>query len=83
MVQEGFLLSELSHPNIVNFRNFYFDKNNAYNIMDYADGGDLDIKIKEQIKIEKKFPENFIIQWFTEICEAINIFMKKKLFIEI
>ena len=50
MVQEGFLLSELSHPNIVNFRNFYFDKNNAYIIMDYADGGDLDIKIKEQLK---------------------------------
>ena len=79
MVQEGFLLSELSHPNVVNFRNFYFDKNNAYIIMDYADGGDLDIKIKEQIKIDEKFPEEFIIQWFTEICEAIKYIHDQKI----
>ena len=79
MVQEGFLLSELKHPNIVDFKNFYFDRNNAYIIMDYADGGDLDIKIKEQKKIDEKFPEEFVVQWFLELCEAIKYIHEQKI----
>ena len=79
MVQEGFLLSELKHPNIVDFKNFYFDRNNAYIIMDYADGGDLDIKIKEQKKIDEKFPEGFVVQWFLELCDAIKYIHEQKI----
>ena len=38
--------------------------------MDYADGGDLSMKIKEQNG--KFFPEDKILDWFTQVCLAIK-----------
>ena len=72
IVREGFLLSLLEHPNIIDFKEYYYTRKIAYITMDYADGGDLDMKIKKQKKIDEKFPEEFVIQWFLEICEAIK-----------
>ena len=45
--------------------------------MDYADGGDLSMKIKEQNG--KFFQENKILDWFTQICLAIKHIHDRKI----
>jgi NIMA (never in mitosis gene a)-related kinase len=72
MIQEGFLLSDFKHPNIVNFKKFSFDRDYAYMEMEYADGGDLRQRIKEKIKKRESFSEGQIVAWFLEICSAIQ-----------
>ena len=45
--------------------------------MDYADGGDLSMKIKEQNG--KFFSENKVLDWFTQICLAIKHIHDRKI----
>ena len=45
--------------------------------MDYADGGDLSMKIREQNG--KFFPENKILDWFTQVCLAIKHIHDRKI----
>ena len=45
--------------------------------MDYADGGDLSMKIKEQNG--KLFPEDKILDWFTQVCLAIKHIHDRKI----
>lgn len=40
--------------------------------MEYADGGDLSKKIKEQKGTGKLFDEATILDWFTQMCLAIK-----------
>lgn len=50
-VREGRILEVLNHPNIVRFREVYKTKKGKLCIvMDYADGGDLQSKIKDRAK---------------------------------
>ena len=50
-LNEAKILEVLSHPNIVRFREVYKTKKGKLCIvMDYADGGDLQSKIKERYK---------------------------------
>ena len=74
---EGKILKELSHPNIIHFREVINDKDYLYIVMDYADGGDLSMKIKEQNG--KFFQENKILDWFTQICLAIKHIHDRKI----
>jgi NIMA (never in mitosis gene a)-related kinase 1/4/5 len=64
VVQEAKLLEALQHPNIVKFIEVYKTKKGKLCIvMDYADGGDLSGKCKDQRG--KHFPEAQILDWFT------------------
>ena len=45
--------------------------------MDYADGGDLSMKIKAQNG--KLFPENKVLDWFTQVCLAIKHIHDRKI----
>ena len=74
---EGKILKELSHPNIIRFREVINDNNYLYIVMDYADGGDLSMKIKEQNG--KFFPEDKILDWFTQVCLAIKHIHDRKI----
>jgi NIMA (never in mitosis gene a)-related kinase len=38
--------------------------------MDFADGGDLSIKISE--RKGRVFPENVVLDWFVQVCLAIK-----------
>ena len=60
----------MEHPNIIHFREVQNHNNYLYIVMDYADGGDLSMKIKEQRG--KFFPEDKILDWFTQVCLAIK-----------
>lgn len=70
-VREGRILEVLNHPNIVRFREVYKTKKGKLCIvMDYADGGDLQSKIKERAK--KKDSSGKMDYWSED--ELLNIF---------
>ena len=70
--EEGKTLIKLMHPNITNFHDFEIVNGQAYIIMDYADNGNLLMKIQEQKKKNEPFTEIEIINWFLEICFGIE-----------
>ncbi len=78
-LREAKILEVLNHPNIVKFREVYKTKKGKLCIvMDYADGGDLQTKIKDKHKDKQKtgrleyFGEDQVLNWFTQICLAMK-----------
>lgn len=68
---EARIMSAFDHPNIIRFRDIYATTSGKLNIvMDYADGGDLADRIKQQKG--KFFPEVFIIDIFVQLCLALK-----------
>lgn len=79
-IQESKILEKLDHPNIIKFREVYFDKKvkkTLHIVMDYADGGDLQLKIRKQNG--KNLQENQIVDWFTQICLSIKHIHDRKI----
>ncbi len=79
---EAKILEKLKHPNIIKFIEVFRSTKPVavLNIvMDYADGGDMQKKIKEQKKKNKYFAEKVIIDWFTQICLALKHIHDKKI----
>ena len=77
---EASILKRLDHPNIIKFKEVFIQRKpkEALNIVtEYADGGDLDQKIEAQKK--KPFPETQIIDYFTQICLALQHLHKKNI----
>ncbi|XP_062293112.1 serine/threonine-protein kinase Nek1-like, partial [Scomber scombrus] len=68
--QEVEVLSNLSHPNIVQYKKSFEDKGCLYIVMDYCEGGDLSKKIKSQEG--KLLSEEQILDWFVQICLALK-----------
>lgn len=78
-IQEAKILEQLNHPNIIKFKEVFVEKKTKLNIvMDYADGGDLQQKIKS-MKHNKHFPESQILDWFTQTCLAIKHIHDRKI----
>lgn len=70
-LQEAKILEVLKHPNIIRFREVYYTtKGKLCIVMDYADGGDLAKRVKEQRG--QYFSEGQILDWFTQICLALK-----------
>jgi NIMA (never in mitosis gene a)-related kinase len=77
---EAKILEKLDHPNIIKFREVFIAKKPKYTlniVTDYADGGDLQTKIKNQKG--KYFSETQILDWFTQICLALKHIHDKKI----
>lgn len=63
---EAKILEVLNHPNIVRFREVYKTKKGKLCIvMDFADGGDLQTKIKDRAKQKKYMTETEVLDLFT------------------
>ena len=63
-LQEARIIEHLSHANIVKFiETFKTKKGKLCIVMDYADGGDIGQKIKDQRG--RPFSESQILDWFT------------------
>ena len=74
------ILKKLDHPNIIKVKEVFIQRKpvEAVNIVtEYADGGDLEQKIKEQKN--KPFTEAEILDYFTQICLALQYLHKKKI----
>jgi NIMA (never in mitosis gene a)-related kinase len=83
---EAKILEVLNHPNIVRFREVYKTKKGKLCIvMDYADGGDLQTKVKDRLKQKTSsgkvnyMTENEVLDIFTQICLAIKHTHDKKI----
>jgi NIMA (never in mitosis gene a)-related kinase len=77
---EAKILEKLDHSNIIRFREVFIAKKPRYTlniVMDYADGGDLQNRMKEQKG--KYFPETQILDWFTQICLSLKHIHDKKI----
>ena len=72
------ILSSLSHKNIIGYKEAFFDKNSeTLNlVMEYADDGDLNSKIKENIKHHKYFDENIIWKTLIQILQGLKYLHK-------
>jgi NIMA (never in mitosis gene a)-related kinase len=79
MEQEGFILQKLSHPNIVKYIDSKIINEKAYIVMEYANDGNLILKIKEHKQKNIPFKEENILNWFIEICDAINYIHSQKI----
>ena len=75
------LLASLSHPNIIGYKEAFFDeKSSTLNIvMEYADDGDLSTKIKNNIKKHVQFEESTIWSILIQILEGLNYLHKSKI----
>jgi NIMA (never in mitosis gene a)-related kinase len=76
-LKEASILQNLDHPNIIKFQEVFLCKNpNSLNIItEYADGGDLNKKIERKIP----FKEDLILDWFIQICLALNHVHSKRI----
>jgi NIMA (never in mitosis gene a)-related kinase len=79
-INESKILQKLDHQNIIKFIDFFINKEKkTLNIVtEYADGGDLSEKINKQPK-KNLFPENEILDYFTQICLALKHIHDKKI----
>lgn len=79
-LREAKILEVLRHPNIVRFKEVYKTKKGKLCIvMDYADGGDLQGRIKDKYKQKDKnggqlsyWSEEHVLNWFTQICLSLK-----------
>ena len=79
-LNEPIILKKLDHPNIIKFKEVFIQRKpvEALNIVtEYADGGDLKQKIIEQKN--KPFTEPEILDYFTQICLALQYLHKNKI----
>uniref|UniRef100_A0A8D1PLD7 Serine/threonine-protein kinase Nek3 n=1 Tax=Sus scrofa TaxID=9823 RepID=A0A8D1PLD7_PIG len=74
--KEAVLLAKMKHPNIVAFKESFEAEGHLYIVMEYCDGGDLMQKIKHQKG--KLFPEDMILNWFTQMCLGVNHIHKQR-----
>ncbi|KAM4575305.1 serine/threonine-protein kinase Nek1 isoform 2-T2 [Fundulus diaphanus] len=68
--REVAVLANMSHPNIVQYKESFEEGGCLYIVMDYCEGGDLFKKINSQKGV--LFPEGQILDWFVQICLALK-----------
>ena len=75
------ILKKIDHPNIITLNNAYYTSDNKYLhvITEYADGGDLKMKLDEQKSKNEYFDENILLDWFMQICFALLFIHNKKI----
>jgi len=80
-VNEIRILASVSHPNVIGFKEaFWNDKNKTLNIvMEYCDDGDLETKIKIMKRNKQKFEEPLIWEYSIQIIEGLKALHDKKI----
>ncbi|CAJ1059944.1 serine/threonine-protein kinase Nek1 isoform X2 [Xyrichtys novacula] len=68
--KEVAVLANMSHPNIVQYKESFEEGGCLYIVMDYCEGGDLFKKINSQKGV--LFSEEKILDWFVQICLALK-----------
>ncbi|EAO00209.1 putative protein kinase [Trypanosoma cruzi] len=68
------ILSAVNHPNIIRYHEHFEDGTLIFIIMEYADGGDLNSRIKEAKKQDplRPFEPKLVMFWFLQICMALK-----------
>jgi NIMA (never in mitosis gene a)-related kinase 1/4/5 len=68
------ILASLKHPNIIAYKEAFFEENNKSLclVMEFADGGDLRQKIKRCIKNSVRLEESFILSLFIQTVNGLK-----------
>ena len=80
-VNEVRLLASVSHPNVISYKEAFFDeKNNSLNIiMEYADNGDLQTEINKKKNESGMFQEDIIWLYSIQMIEGLLIYFYQKI----
>ena len=80
-VNEIRILASISHPNVIGYKEAFFnDKNKTLNIvMEYCDDGDLETKIKNMKRNKQKFEECLIWNYSLQILGGLKALHDKKI----
>ena len=75
------ILASLNHPNIIDYKEAFFDEETkTLNIvMEYAEEGDIENKVKENLKHHLRFKENTIWEWIIQILEGLKYLHDNKI----
>ena len=75
------ILYSLSHKNIIGYKDAFFDQSSkTLNIvMEFANGGDISVKIKYNLKHKLHFGENIIWEYLIQILEGLNFLHENKI----
>ncbi|CAL6069643.1 Kinase [Hexamita inflata] len=66
------VLNNLSHPNIIGYRESFTDCGYLYTVTDYSDSGDLSQLINERAKAKQPFSETEVMYYFVQILLALK-----------
>lgn len=75
------ILASLSHPNIIRFEETFFDEDSkTLNIvMEFADAGDIESKLKTQIKMRQGFPEQIVWNYLIQTLKGLKYLHDNKI----
>ena len=75
------ILASLNHPNIIGYKDAFYDEpSKTLNIvMEYADDGDIAHKIKENLKRRLRFEESTLWEWIIQILEGLKYLHDNKI----
>ncbi|XP_004588447.3 serine/threonine-protein kinase Nek11 isoform X2 [Ochotona princeps] len=76
---EAQLLSKLDHPAIVKFYASFVEQGNFCIVTEYCEGRDLECKIQEYKEAGIIFPENQIIEWFTQLLLGVDYMHERRI----
>lgn len=70
--QEASILARLDHPNLPKVSDYFSDEGREYLVMDYVEGLDLHQIINEARRKSDFLPENEVINWIAQLCDALG-----------
>ena len=75
------ILASLNHPNIIGYKDAFYDENSrTLNIiMEYADEGDISHKIQENLKRRLRFEESTIWEWIIQLLKGLKYLHDNKI----
>lgn len=74
-------LASITHPNIIGYKEAFFDNESATLnlVMEYAEEGDMESKIKEKIKSKTLFKEEDVWNYLTQMAEGLKALHDNKI----
>ena len=75
------ILASLNHPNIIGYKEAFYDENSrTLNIiMEYADDGDINRKIQENLKRRLQFEESTVWEWIIQLLKGLKYLHDNKI----
>ena len=75
------ILASLNHPNIIGYKDaFYDEKSRTLNmVMEYADDGDISHKIQDNLKRRLRFEESTIWEWIIQLLKGLKYLHDNKI----
>ena len=75
------ILASLNHPNIIGYKEAFYDENSrTLNIiMEFADDGDINRKIQENLKRRLQFEESQVWEWIIQLLKGLKYLHDNKI----